>query len=155
MVAGGQRGVSRARRCARVRPYFTFPASLPPPPDHYDLALAQRYEYNLVNLIKKLRLEFNSPDALFVTASLGQTVMGSNATDGLILKAMLDVANATVHPEFAGTVAAVYTHPLSMGGASNSHYNGNAETYMNVGQGMGAAMVELLKGKKGKTRGGA
>jgi hypothetical protein len=117
--------------------------------DHYDLALSQRYEYNLVNLIKSLRLEFNSPNALFVTASLGETVMGSNATDGQILQAMLNVANATLHPEFAGTVAAVYTHPLSMGGASNSHYNGNAETYMNVGQGMGAAMVELLK-KRGK-----
>ena len=80
-----------------------------------------------MNLIKSLRVEFNAPNALFVTASLGQTVMGSNATDGLILQAMLDVANATLHPEFAGTVAAVYTHPLSMGGASNSHYNGNAE----------------------------
>jgi hypothetical protein len=118
--------------------------------DHYDLALAQRYEYNLVNLIKHLRLEFNAPNALFVTASLGQTVMGSNSTDGLILQAMLDVANATLHPEFSGTVAAVYTHPLSMGGASNSHYNGNAETYMNVGQGMGAAMVELLKKRNSK-----
>ena len=118
--------------------------------DHYDLALAQRYEYNLVNLIKHLRLEFNAPNALFVTASLGQTVMGSNSTDGLILQAMLDVANATLHPEFAGTVAAVYTHPLSMGGASNSHYNGNAETYMNVGQGMGEAMVELLKTRSKK-----
>ena len=113
--------------------------------DTDDTALSQRYEYNLVNLIKKLRLEFDAPNALFVTASLGQTVMGSTANDGLILDAMLNVANATLHPEFAGTVAAVYTHPLSMGGASNSHYNGNAETYMNVGQGMGAAMVELLK----------
>jgi hypothetical protein len=115
--------------------------------DHYDTALSERYEYNLVNIIKQLRVEFNAPNALFVTASLGQTVMCSTANDGLILDAMLDVANATLHPEFAGTVAAVYTHPLSMGGASNSHYNGNAETYMNVGQGMGAAMVGLLKGK--------
>ena len=116
--------------------------------DRYDTALSERYEYNLVNLIKCLRLEFNAPNALFVTASLGQTVMGSTANDGLILDAMLNVANATLHPEFAGTVAAVYTHPLSMGGASNSHYNGNAETYMNVGQAMGAAMVELLKKSK-------
>ena len=99
--------------------------------DRYDDALSQRYEYNLVNLIKQLRLEFNAPNALFVTASLGQTVMGSTANDGLILDAMLNVANATLHPEFAGTVAAVYTHPLSMGGASNSHYNGNVMQRMN------------------------
>jgi hypothetical protein len=34
-----------------------------------------------------------------------------------------------------------------MGGSSNGHYNGNAETYMNVGEAMGAAMVGLLKGE--------
>lgn len=42
-------------------------------------------------------------------------------------------------------MATVYTHPLSRGGASNSHYGGNAETYMNVGEAMGQAMVELLR----------
>jgi len=31
-----------------------------------------------------------------------------------------------------------------MGGASNSHYNGNTETFMNVGEAMGKAMVDLL-----------
>ena len=31
------------------------------------------------------------------------------------------------------------------GGASNSHYNGNAQTYMDVGEAMGKAMVELTK----------
>ena len=35
--------------------------------------------------------------------------------------------------------------PFCHGGASNSHYNGNAQTYMDVGQAMGKAMVELLK----------
>jgi hypothetical protein len=35
-----------------------------------------------------------------------------------------------------------------MGSASNAHYGGNAKTYMNVGLGMGEAMVELLKNKK-------
>jgi hypothetical protein len=34
---------------------------------------------------------------------------------------------------------------LSKGGSSSSHYNGNPETYMNVGEAMGKAMVELLK----------
>ena len=47
------------------------------------------------------------------------------------------------HPEFEGNVSHVYTHPLSKGGASNGHYGGNAETYMNVGEAMGRAMVEL------------
>ena len=41
--------------------------------------------------------------------------------------------------------AVFYSHPVNQGGASNSHYGGNAQTYMNVGLGMGAAMVELQK----------
>ncbi|MCP4512123.1 MAG: sialate O-acetylesterase, partial [Fuerstiella sp.] len=47
-------------------------------------------------------------------------------------------------PEFKGNVASVYTHPLSKGGSSGSHYGGNAETYMNVGEAMGRAMAELM-----------
>jgi hypothetical protein len=49
------------------------------------------------------------------------------------------------YPEFKGNVSTVYTHPLSQGGASNSHYNGNAQTYMDVGLAMGEAMVRLLE----------
>ena len=51
------------------------------------------------------------------------------------------------YPEFKGNVASVYTHPLSKGSSSGSHYGGNAETYMNIGDAMGEAMVKLLKGK--------
>jgi hypothetical protein len=41
----------------------------------------------------------------------------------------------------------VDTNPVSMGGSSNGHYGGNAETYVNVGEVMGRAMVELLSGR--------
>jgi hypothetical protein len=51
-------------------------------------------------------------------------------------------AVAAKHP---GEVAAVYTNPLSKGGSSSGHYNKHAETYMNVGEGMGKAMVEMLQ----------
>ena len=64
----------------------------------------------------------------------------------MILDAQLAVDGETgKYPEFKGNVATVYTHPLSQGGASNSHYNGNAQTYMDVGEAMGKAMVELMK----------
>jgi hypothetical protein len=114
--------------------------------DSRDAALSERYEYNLVNLIKSLRKDFNAPNAKFVTASLGQTMMNSTGNDGKILDAMLAVADASKYPEFEGNVAAVYTYPLSKGGASGSHYGGNAETYMNIGEAMGTAMVNLLNG---------
>lgn len=115
--------------------------------DSRDMALAGHYEINLVKLIKTLRAQFNAPNAKFVTASLGQTVQGATDGGGLILDAMEAVdGKSGKYPEFKGNVACVYTHPLSMGGSSGAHYNGNAETYMNVGQAMGEAMVNLLKG---------
>jgi hypothetical protein len=110
-------------------------------PAHYE-----QYEKNLIQLIKALRKDFNAPDAKFVTASLGQTQKGSKGGDGVILDAMESVSKST-DPELKGKVGFVYTHPLSKGGSSSGHYGGNPETYMNVGEAMGKAMVELLQGK--------
>ena len=113
------------------------------------MGLASHYEQNLANFIKTVRKTFNAKDdAPFVTASLGQTVKGDHTSGGgRILDAMLAVdGNSGKYPEFKGNVAAVYTHPLSMGSSSGAHYGKNAETYMNVGQAMGSAMATLLKG---------
>lgn len=109
-------------------------------------ALSSRYETNLVHLVKQLRKDFDSPEAKFVCASLGQTRKGDSDSGGAILNAMLSVdGESGKYPEFKGNVAAVYTNPLSKGGSSGSHYNGNAETFMNVGEAMGEAMVKLLE----------
>jgi hypothetical protein len=113
--------------------------------DRYNAAHAARYEQNLMALIKALRKDFNAPNAKFVVATLGQTEKGAEGNEGAILNGMFAVSDPSKHPELAGGVATVYTHPLSMGSASNGHYGGNAKTYMNVGLGMGEAMVELLK----------
>lgn len=111
-------------------------------------ALSSRYEKNLVNLIKALRKDFNAPNAKFVTASLGQSKKGATDGGGKILDAMLAVdGEAKNYPEFEGNVATVYTYPLSKGGSSGGHYSGNAETYMNVGEAMGAAMSKMIKGE--------
>jgi hypothetical protein len=117
--------------------------------DRYTAGHASRYEINLVHLIKTLRKDFDAPNAKFVCATLGQTKKGDGGNDGLILNAQLAVDGTSgKYQEFKGNVATVYSHPLSLGGASNSHYNGNAETYMNIGEAMGQAMVELLKSQK-------
>ena len=116
--------------------------------DSRSAALSSRYERNLAALIRQLRKDFDSPTAKFVCASLGQTEKGSTDNGGKILEAMFAVdGKSGKYPEFKGDVAAVYTHPLSKGGSSGGHYGGNAETYMNVGEAMGRAMVELLKSK--------
>ena len=100
----------------------------------------------MVRLIKTLRKEFKAPKAKFVVATLGQTAKDApTSNDKLILDAQLAVDGTTgKYPEFKANVATVYTHPLNQGGASNSHYNGNAQTYMDVGLAMGQAMVRLI-----------
>ena len=116
--------------------------------DRYDAGHASRYETNLVKFIKALRQDFNAPNAPFVCATLGQTVKGATGNEGLILDAQLAVdGDAGNYPEFVGNVATVYSHPLSLGGTSSGHYSGNAETYMNVGNALGWAMVKMLQGK--------
>ena len=127
--------------------------------DSRDTALSKRYEQNLVTLIKVLRARYNAPNAPFVTASLGQTKMGSTDGGGDILDAMLNVgcnaagadpatqpAGNCKYPEFKGNVATVYTNPLMVTPSqSGAHYGRDARTYMDVGQAMGAAMVKMLK----------
>jgi hypothetical protein len=116
--------------------------------DRYNAGHASRYEQNLVQLIKALRKDFNAPNAPFVLATLGQTKKGDGGNDGMILDAMLAVDGENgKYPDHKGNVATVYANPLSMGSSSNAHYGGDARTYMNVGLGMGEAMVKLLKGK--------
>ncbi|MFK7790653.1 MAG: sialate O-acetylesterase, partial [Phycisphaeraceae bacterium] len=106
----------------------------------------ERYEINLLTLIKALRKEFDAPKAKFVCATLGQTSKEeAKGGDKALLDAMLSISDFDKYPQLKGQAATVYTHPLSKGGASNSHYGGNAETYMNVGEAMGKAMAELLR----------
>jgi hypothetical protein len=113
--------------------------------DRYDKAYAIRYKQNLIQLIRKLRVEFSSPNAKFVLATLGQTSKDSEdskpGADRLIFNAQMEVPKLS---EFVGNVACVYSKPFCHGGASNSHYNHNAETYMDVGLEMGRVMVSLL-----------
>lgn len=115
--------------------------------DRYNSGHANQYEKNLVHLINTLRNQFKAPDAKFVIGTLGQTKKDtSHANEKLILDAQLAVdGQSNKYPQFKGNVTTVYTHPLSQGGASNSHYNGNAQTYMDIGLAMGESMIKLIK----------
>jgi len=114
--------------------------------DRYNAAHAGRYEQNLVHFIKQLRKDFDAPNAKFVCATLGQTERDSaKGNEKLIIEAQLAVdGKSGKYEELKGNVATVYSKPHCHGGASNSHYGGNAKTYMDVGLAMGKAMVELL-----------
>jgi hypothetical protein len=109
---------------------------------------AARYEKNLVHFIKSLRKEFNAPNAKFVLATMGESAKGGGGIGNLVLEAHLAVDGTSgKHPEFKGNVATIYTNPMAQGGSGNGHYGGKAEVYMDVGEAMGHAMVELLKAK--------
>ena len=113
--------------------------------DRYNAVHASRYEQNLVQLIEQLRRDFAAPNAKFVCATLGQTAKGAGGAEGQILNAQLAVDGRTgKYRQFKGNVATVYSNPFCHGGASNGHYGGNAETYMDIGEAMGQAMAELL-----------
>ena len=113
--------------------------------DRYDKAYAIHYKTNLEHLIEQLRIEFSAPNAKFVLATLGQTSKDTqektSETERSIFNAQMDVPKKT---KYNGNVACVYSKPFCHGGASNSHYKKNAETYMDVGLAMGRAMIGLL-----------
>ena len=112
---------------------------------------AERYEQNLVHLIKTLRKEFKAPNAPFVigTIGFGGRKMSGNALT--VAKAQLAVSGERgKYPEFKGNVKTVETRdfwreaevsPRNQG----FHYNQNAETYMLVGEALGKGMIELIK----------
>jgi hypothetical protein len=112
--------------------------------DFRNAAHAATYEENLVALFKALKKDFGCPDAKLVIATLGQTQKDATGTLGQIINAMFTVADSGKYPDHKGKVATFYTNPVSKGGSSSGHYGGNAETYMNVGEGMGKLMAELL-----------
>jgi len=93
----------------------------------------ENYDKNLAFLFSDLKKDFNAPNAKFVLATLGEH--DENAT---LSQKMFTFAKADKDAEV------FYSKPVSKGG-SCGHYGGDAETYMNVGEGMGKAMVELLK----------
>ena len=59
------------------------------------------------------------------------------------------VANASLFPEFVGTVSAIETRPFHRAaqyspGSQCYHWNNNCESYWRVGQATGASMAELM-----------
>jgi len=93
----------------------------------------ETYDKNLAYLFNDLKKEFNAPNAKFVGATLGE-----HDKDAPLAQKMFAFADSEKDAEF------FFSNPVSKGG-SCGHYGGDAETYMNVGEGMGKLMVELLK----------
>ncbi|PQJ30366.1 hypothetical protein BSZ32_13645 [Rubritalea profundi] len=92
----------------------------------------ENYDKNLAFLFNDLKKDFNAPNAKFVCATLGE-----HDKSATLSQKMFTFAKQEKDAEV------FYSKPVSSGG-SGGHYSKNPETYMNVGEGMGKAMVELL-----------
>lgn len=93
----------------------------------------ETYDKNLAFLFSDLKKDFNAPNAKFVCATLGE-----HDKSATLSKKMFDFAGSNDDAEV------FYSKPVAKGG-SGGHYGGDPETYMNVGEGMGKLMVELLQ----------
>ena len=119
--------------------------------DQGSLVHAQRYEQNLVHLIKTLRTEFDAPQAPFAIATIGFGGWEMEGNALTVAKAQLAVSGVNgKYPEFKGNVHTIETRdfwrdesisPRNQG----FHYNQNAETYMLVGEALGDAILRLMK----------
>lgn len=109
----------------------------------------QRYEQNLVQLIKALRKDFDAPKAPFVVATIGFHGWEMPEQFLPIAKAQLAVDGETGnYPAFKGNVKSVETRDFwrsveQSPKGQDYHYNQNGETYFLIGQAMGKGMIAL------------
>jgi hypothetical protein len=113
-------------------------------------APASRYEHNLVQLIQSLRKEFQAANAPFVIGTIGFGGWKLAGDHLKVANAQLAVSGATdKYPQFKGNVLTVETRDFWQEAAvsprdQDFHYNGNAGTYMMVGDALGRGMIKLL-----------
>ena len=116
--------------------------------DMFDPEGLQQYEDNLVNLIKDVRVAWNTPDLPVVIGELGNGGPKAGKNMLAIRKAQ---AEATAHPEFNNTVTFVSTTAFarpaeeSPNTSHGHHWFGNAESYFLIGNALGEAMVRSLR----------
>jgi lysophospholipase L1-like esterase len=103
------------------------------------------YERNLANLIRDLRRDIKAPKMPVVVAAVA-------FDDGKIHAAQIAVSEPAKYPEFSGNVRIVDTKPffraanISPGGYATV-YHSNAESYLEIGEAMGKAMLEMQQPK--------
>ncbi|MDA0285521.1 MAG: sialate O-acetylesterase [Planctomycetota bacterium] len=106
------------------------------------------YEQNLANFIRDIRKDLGVPNLPFVIAETGMS--GHEEKHPRALSLMKAQANVAKHDEFRDNVAFVGTRDFyrpkeSSPSGQAYHWNSNAETYYLIGDGMGKAMLLLLK----------
>ena len=114
--------------------------------DRVNQAFNDEYESNLAHFIRDIRRDLQAPGLPFVIAETGMS--GEQERHPRALSLMKAQAAVAEYPEFRGNVAFVgtrkfYRSPEDSPLRQEYHWNGNAETYYLIGEGMGQAMLGL------------
>lgn len=113
---------------------------------------SSKYEENLKRYINAQLNEFKSysGEKKFVVASIGfNGFQGFTANQELVFEAQMSVDGSELK-EYEGNVTAIDTRPYWVGKefspsqTAGYHYNHNANTFMQVGEAMALAMIDLL-----------
>lgn len=115
--------------------------------DRIDQAFNDAYEHNLCCLIRDLRRDLDAPELPVVIAETG--MCGPEESHPRALSLMRAQAAVAAREEFRGTVSFVGTRSFwrpeeTSPTGQGYHWNGNAETYMDIGLAMAEAMAGLL-----------
>lgn len=116
--------------------------------DRVNQAFNDEYEQNLANFIRDIRKDLGAPKLPFVIAETGMS--GREETHPRALSLMKAQAAVAKYDEFQGNVAFVgtrdYFRPKEQSPSGQAyHWNSNAETHYLIGEGMGKAMLGLVK----------
>ncbi|MEO0479303.1 MAG: sialate O-acetylesterase [Planctomycetota bacterium] len=119
--------------------------------DRINQGFNDAYEENMAHFIRDIRAEFEVPELPFVIAETGMT--GPDEKHPRALSLMNAQAAVAEREEFRGNVAFVGTRnfwrPKEESPSSQGyHWNSNAETYYRIGDGMGQAMLGLLRERR-------
>jgi len=110
--------------------------------DSQSPAQTAAYEKNLANLIRDVRRDLKAPALPVVVTAVG-------FGNGKVHDAQMAVGDPAKYPEFAGNVKSIDTRPfVRPSNGKPDFYFGNAETFLEIGEAMGQAMLELTKQKK-------
>ncbi len=123
----------------------------------YTTPYADRYETNLVELIKHLRSYYGNrypgkikTNAPFVVATSGFNGWSASGNRLQVANAQLAVSNTNKYPGFADNVKTMETRgywrdaAVSPNSKQDYHYWRNAETFLLVGDALGRGMIDLL-----------
>ncbi len=111
-------------------------------------AAIPEYETNLINLVKDLRREFESPNLPVVIGELGNGGPEAQGNMEAFRKAQKKAAEQITNSKFVITHDFWRDPKQSPNVSHGHHWCGNAESYFLIGDALGRAIIKLVEGER-------